>query len=104
MMLYLSRAFVEFGPFPTDEMTSFYQRGLLKDSDYVRTENTDNWLHVNEWADSLPVAETPAAPAAEAPAAKKPVAKKAKPAPAPAPEPAAPVAKKPAAKKSKKAA
>ncbi|GEP43296.1 GYF domain-containing protein [Brevifollis gellanilyticus] len=99
MMLYLSRAFVEFGPFPTDEMTSFYQRGLLKDSDYVRAENTDNWLHVNEWADSLPAAEAPAAPAP-----KKPAAKKAAPAPAPAPEPAAPVAKKAAAKKAKKVA
>lgn len=102
MMLYLSRAFVEFGPFPTDEMTSFYQRGLLKDSDYVRAENTDNWLHVNEWADSLPAA--PAAEAPAAPAPKKPAAKKATPAPAPAPEPAAPVAKKAAAKKAKKVA
>lgn len=89
MMLYLSRAFVEFGPFPSEEMASFYQRGLLKDSDYVRTENTDNWLHVNDWAATL-----------TAPAPKKPAVKKAKPAPAPAPEP--PAAKKPAVKKAKK--
>ncbi len=101
MMLYLSRAFVEFGPFPTDEMISFYQRGLLKDSDYVRAESTDNWLHVNEWADCLSTAPAAEAPA-PAPEVKKPAAKKAK--PAPAPEPAAPVAKKPAAKKAKKAA
>jgi hypothetical protein len=91
MMLYLSRAFVEFGPFPSEEMASFYQRGLLKDTDYVRTENTDNWLHVNDWAATL-----------AAPAPKKAAVKKAKPAPAPA-EPAAPAAKKPAAKKAKKA-
>ena len=96
MMLYLSRAFVEFGPFPTEEMVSFYQRGLLKDSDYVRTENTDHWLHVNEWAAAFPAAAPKPAPA-----------KKAKPAPAPAAAPAptpapAPAAKKPAVKKAKK--
>ena len=94
MMLYLSRAFVEFGPFPPEEMTSFYQRGLLKDSDYVRTENTDNWLHVNDWAASL---------TAPAPAKKPAPAKTAAPAPAPEPAPApAPAAKKPAVKKAKK--
>lgn len=95
MMLYLSRAFVEFGPFPTEEMASFYQRGLLKDTDYVRTENTDDWLHVNDWAAALAPAKKPA-----------PAKKAAKPAPAPAPEPApapAPAAKKPAVKKAKKA-
>lgn len=91
MMLYLSRAFVEFGPFPPAEMISFHKRGLLQDTDYIRAEGSSDWLHVNDWA----ATEASPAPAA---APKKPAAKKAKPAP-PAP---APVAKKAAVKKAKK--
>ena len=85
-MLYLSRLFVEFGPFPAAELLSFFQRGLLKDTDYVRIDGTDIWMHVNDWATSPP-SSTPvpvkkaavkkASPAAK-PAAKKPAAKKAK--------------------------
>lgn len=85
MMLYLSRAFVEFGPFPTSELLSFHQRGILKETDYVRVEGSDEWLHVDDWA-----ADAQPAPV------KKPTAKKAKPQP--------PAAKKPAAKKAKKTA
>ena len=92
MMLYLSRAFVEFGPFPSAEMISFHQRGLLQDTDYVRAEGSSDWLHVNDWA---------ATATAPVPAPKKPAAKKAKPAP-PAPPVPAPVAKKAAVKKAKK--
>ena len=93
-MLYLSRAFVEFGPFPSAEMISFHQRGLLQDTDYVRAEGSSDWLHINDWA----ATETAPAPAS---APKKPAAKKAKPAP-PAPPAPAPVAKKAAVKKAKK--
>ena len=49
MMHYLSRAFGEFGPFPTEEMLSFQHRGLLKDTDYIRAEGTDAWTHVGDW-------------------------------------------------------
>ncbi|SKB06472.1 hypothetical protein SAMN02745166_04492 [Prosthecobacter debontii] len=76
-MLYLSRSFVEIGPFSAEELSSFFVRGVLKDTDYVRAESADEWLHVNDWVASL----TPAAPVAEAPApaaaAKKAPAKKA---------------------------
>lgn len=89
--LYLSRSFVEFGPFPTAEMFSFYNRGLLADSDYVRGASSDDWVHVNDWVASLPSAEPPA------PKAKKAVS--------PTPKAAAPVkkatAKKAATKKAK---
>ena len=84
MMLYLSRAFVEFGPFAAEEMLSFNQRGLLKDTDYLRAEGSDHWVHVSEWS------PTPSAPIA---AKASPAKKKAK---------AAPVAKKAPAKKAKK--
>lgn len=89
-MLYLSRAFVEFGPFSSEELKNFYQRGLLKDTDYVRYENTDDWLHVNDWI---------ATPASAPSPVKKPAAKATK-----AAKPATPAAKKAATKKAKKVA
>lgn len=75
-LLYLSRAFVEFGPFTSAEMQGFYSRGILKDSDYIRQESSDTWLHVSEWADALPPV---VAPASAALPAKKAAAKKAAP-------------------------
>ena len=69
-MLYLSRAFVEFGPFPSSELLSFQQRGILKDTDYVRVEGSDEWLHVDDW-----IAKNKPTPAT---AIKKPTIKKAK--------------------------
>ncbi len=94
MTYYLSRAFVEFGPFPSSELISFQKRGLLQDTDYVRAEGTSDWLHVNDWAATQTAPTVP-------PATKKPAAKKAAPVPVAAP---APVAKKAAVKKAKKSA
>ncbi len=94
--LYLSRSFVEFGPFPTAELMSFYTRGLLKDTDYVRSTESEEWLHVNDWAGagSAPAPVIPSEPApvtsVVAPEADKPKA--------PAAKPKAPAAKKAAAK------
>lgn len=77
--VYLSRSFVEFGPFSADEMKDFYSRGLLKEIDHIRLEGSDDWQHVVAWVNSIPA--TPAAestPAAKAPAKKAaPAAKKA---------------------------
>ncbi|HRJ08607.1 MAG TPA: hypothetical protein PK490_18775 [Prosthecobacter sp.] len=87
-LLYLSRSFVEFGPFTTDELLGFHQRGILQDTDYVRAETSDDWIHVYDWHASL-------TPATSAAAEKKPAAKKAAAAPAPA-------AKKAPAKKAAK--
>jgi hypothetical protein len=94
MMHYLSRSFVEFGPFPADEILSFHQRGLLKNTDYVRAEGKSAWTHVNDWAAGQPPVKA-AAPAKTAPVKKAP-ASKAK----PAAKVAAP-AKKAAVKKAK---
>ena len=88
-MLYLSRSFVEFGPFAVAEMLGFFQRGLLADSDYVRVDGTDAWLPAPEWAAS-----------AQEPTKPKPV-KKPKPV---AKAKAEPVKKAAPAKKTKKAA
>lgn len=86
-MHYLSRAFVEFGPFPSAEIHSFHQRGLLQETDYIRDEDSQEWLHVSEWVLLSPTAKPQ----------KRPAAKKPKPMPTPA-------AKKTAVKKAKKAA
>lgn len=100
-MYYLSRAFVEFGPFPAAELLSFSQRGLLRETDYLRAEMSDTWVHLSEWLASTAVSPAPAA--AEAPVPAKPkAAKKAAKAKPVAEEPAP--AKKSTAKKPKKAA
>lgn len=71
----LSRAFVEFGPFTKAEVLDFSKRGLLQDTDYLREDGSDAWLHSADWvaaskpAPKLKVVKA-AAPKA-APAAKK---------------------------------
>lgn len=94
--LYLSRSFVEFGPFSLVELQGFYKRGILQDSDYVSASG-GAWVHVSEWAAALPA---PAPAPKEAAPAKKaaPKAKAAEPAPVAAAAPA----KKAATKKAKK--
>jgi hypothetical protein len=47
---FLSRAYVEFGPFPAAEMLGFFDRGLLRETDYILGEGTEStWLHLPEW-------------------------------------------------------
>ena len=98
--LYLSRSFVEFGPFSAEEMKDFFNRGLLKSSDYISADATATWLHVEEWAASLnpAPAEAKPVPSSEPTSAKKASTPKAGAKPA---EPA-PAAKKAAAKKAPK--
>ena len=69
--IYLSRAFVEFGPFTEAEVITFYQRGILHISDHVRTSIEPDWLPVSEWAASKGCTS-------KAAAAKEKVAKKSK--------------------------
>ncbi len=86
-LVYLSRAFVEFGPFTKSEILDFQKRGLLSAADYLRDDGADNWLHYQEWLTVIPmpapvVVQKPAAKAAVA--AAKPVAAKTPAAKAPA--------------------
>lgn len=76
-MFYLSRTFVEFGPFSSSELLDFKKRGIIRDSDYVRPHGGDDWTHVNDWVDGLEVPAAPKAAPKAAPAAKKVAAKKA---------------------------
>lgn len=88
--VYLSRAFVEFGPFSVEEMKNFYSRGLLQEIDHIRPHGGEQWFHVMDWINSQPATETKpaakkAAPAKKAtPAAKKATSAATKAAPAPA--------------------
>ena len=82
-LVYLSRAFVEFGPFAKKEILDFQKRGILTETDYLRDEGSDSWVHYQEWLTVVPI---------PAPKLVKKTAEK------------APAAKAPAAKKSKKAA
>lgn len=54
-LVYLSRSFVEFGPFTKTEILDFQKRGLLTDTDYLRDQGTDNWLHYQEWLTIVPM-------------------------------------------------
>lgn len=100
-LVYLSRSFVEFGPFTKKEILDFHDRHLLTGSDYLCDEGSENWLHYQEWLNAAPKA----APAPAAKEEKKPAAPKAS---KPKAEPAAKVAPEtkpaPAPKKGKKAA
>jgi hypothetical protein len=49
MLLYISRLFVEFGPFEANEIQSFIQRGLLSETDYLRVQGEEDWMHISDW-------------------------------------------------------
>lgn len=76
---YISRNYVEFGPFSAKELKLFYQRGTLKVCDHISADGS-TWQTLAEW---LAVAS----PSTPAPAAKRKRAaaapKKSTPAPAP---------------------
>ena len=76
-LIYLSRNFVEFGAFKPEEIVDFKQRGILLESDYVRTAVGDDWQPLETWLSASPPAVEPTVDAApvEAPA---PPPKKAK--------------------------
>jgi hypothetical protein len=84
-LVYLSRAFVEFGPFAKKEILDFQKRGILTESDYLRDEGSESWVHYQEWLTVVPMPEpklvkktSAKTPAAKEPATKTPVAKKSK--------------------------
>lgn len=88
---YLSRAYVEFGPFPSVELLGFHDRGLLKSYDYISGAGIHGaWIPATDWvtaqktpSKAVPVKKAPAAakvkaeapPAKAAPASVKKVAK-----------------------------
>lgn len=45
----ISRNFVEFGAFTALEIVSFRQRGILRDHDYIRSTEGQDWLPLALW-------------------------------------------------------
>ena len=72
-LAYISRNFVEFGPFKKEEVLDFHSRGILGELDHVREDGSDVWIYIGEWIPKAPVA----APKAKAKSTPKPAAKKA---------------------------
>ncbi len=76
-LVYLSRSFVEFGPFNKKEILDFQKRGLLADTDYLRDDGSDTWRSRAEWLTIVPM-PTPKLvkkPTAKVAAAKAPAKK-----------------------------
>jgi hypothetical protein len=70
--VYISRNFTEFGAFAPAEIVDFQKRGILCESDFVRTHGSEAWVPLTDWLTSA-VTDAPAAKAAKpkAPAKKK---------------------------------
>ena len=94
-LVYLSRSFVEFGPFTPQELLDFSKRGIPKDIHHIHQQGRSAWLTVADWLKTQPAApatasaktakaksaapKTPAKKAAAKPAVKaKPAARKGK--------------------------
>ncbi len=77
-LVYVSRAFVEFGPFTTQEVLDFEKRGILCNADYLRNDGQSEWIHVQDWiAIAAKPAKKTAKPVTKAKAKAKAPAKKA---------------------------
>lgn len=71
--IYLSRSFVEFGPFLVEELLVLHERGALTEMDHVRHEGHHNWTALVDWLKEVKATR----PAAESPSpVKKKAAKK----------------------------
>ena len=73
--IFISRNFVEFGPFQPKEILDFHTRGILGELDHLREQGKEDWLLIAEWVEQ---GTKPAKPAVKkaAPVAKKTIAKK----------------------------
>ena len=78
--IYLSRFFVEFGPFAKKDILDLEKRGLLHETDYLLADGAATWVHKDAWVNgaTTPAKKVPAKPAAKASTTKAPAAKKAK--------------------------
>ena len=77
--IYISRNFVEFGPFKPEEIIDFHTRGILGELDHVCEKGQTDWVYIAEWIahQSAHAPEAHAKPKPKAaPAAKKAATKK----------------------------
>lgn len=69
--LFLSRNYVEFGPFEAAEILDFHRRGIAADGDHLHVIGTDAWITMGDWL-AAQLVKTPARSKATKPAAKQP--------------------------------
>lgn len=48
-LVYISRYFVEFGPFTGTEVADLHKRRVLGPTDYAREAGSERWMPVSEW-------------------------------------------------------
>jgi len=76
--IHISRNYVEFGTFKLEEVLDFKKRGIIKDSDYLRTESTHAWTPAGLWLSEFKAPAPKDKPAAKkAPVRKRSAPKKA---------------------------
>ncbi|MBP7948268.1 MAG: hypothetical protein KA004_01340 [Verrucomicrobiales bacterium] len=71
---YLSRSYVEIGPFLASELTAFCQRGVFREGDFIRSSDSDEWMPYEEGVSKLKPAEVKRKATAAAKAQPKPAA------------------------------
>ena len=70
--IYLSRAFVEFGPFKKREVLDFIERGIITSTDFLSDDGSD-WKPLSVWQNGPETAKV-SKPRTKAPTKKKKVA------------------------------
>jgi hypothetical protein len=72
--IYISRNYVEFGPFEGTEIAAFHARGIVTSDDHLHVIGSDTWVSAQEWL-AKPAASAPKALNAKPKAAKAAVKK-----------------------------
>lgn len=70
--IFVSRNYVEFGPFEAAEILDFHKRGIATNADHLHVIGTDTWITLGDWL----AAQTAGAPS-KTKTAPKPAAKQA---------------------------
>jgi hypothetical protein len=75
-LYFISRNFVEIGPFYGQEIADFKKRGVFKDGDYMRSESAQNWETIAQWIAEGSPEKTTSKKKASSPAKKRAPASK----------------------------
>lgn len=59
--IFISRSYVEFGPFEPSEILDFHSRGIATDRDHLHVIGTDTWITMSDWL-AAQAAKIPAKP------------------------------------------
>ena len=76
--IFLSRNYVEFGPFEAAEIIDFHRRGIATDGDHIHVIGSDAWITMRDWLGAQAVKTLAKAKPAAKQAARAPRKKAAK--------------------------